>query len=92
MYKTQKHKIYLKLCEVMQVTPKSYERYCKQTKEYGEWKSFWRNHYSIHDKDFNWWDLMYIRSRPNIDVKRKSFINQNMCLFWKNYFRRKVAI
>ena len=46
-------------------------------------------HYLYSEDDIYEIDKRYLRSIDRIDVKRKSHINQNMILFYKNYFKRR---
>lgn len=46
-------------------------------------------HYTYNDSDLNTSDELYIKSIERTDIRRKSCINQNMILFYKNYFKRK---
>ena len=50
----------------------------------------YRLHHSTYDESsIDHKDIKYIKSIKRDCIKRKSYMNQNMILFYKNYFRRK---
>ena len=88
-YKKQHTKIkgryneYLEWCEVMEYTPYSQVLFSREQ----DIKSKW--HGSLCSLNFTWMDDIYIKKMEYIyECKKRPTINQNMCLFYKFYFKR----
>ena len=75
---------YLQECLAREVTPLSEYMFRKT-----EWDVFDRPHESIYWEELTFSDKRYISGLPEEKAERKGFINQNICLFYKSYFKRR---
>lgn len=75
-----KYKEYLQWCDKSNYTPFAEPSFTDTT--------YMRIHHPVSSQEFTWGDKHYITNLWVYECKKRPVINQNMCLFYKFYFKR----